>query len=61
MLFFLLGLPAFGSEVRLDLGLGGVDGGVALLLVGDLVGGAQVGLGDSASARPFPAPNGPAR
>jgi hypothetical protein len=40
------GLAFFRREVRLDLGLGGVDGGVALLLVGDLVGGAQVGFGE---------------
>ena len=34
----------FGDEGLLDLGLDGVDGGVALLLVGVLVGGAQVAL-----------------
>ena len=33
--------PSAGSEVRLDLRLDGVDGGIALLLVGVLVGGAQ--------------------
>jgi hypothetical protein len=39
-----LRLFAFGrSEMRLDLRLGGVDGGVARLLLGDLVGVAQVG------------------
>jgi hypothetical protein len=43
-------LLAFGrGEMRLDLGLGGVDGGVALLLVGDLVGGAQVLLASASS------------
>jgi hypothetical protein len=34
------------GEVRLHLGIGGIDGSVALGLVGDLVGGAQVRLGD---------------
>ena len=32
--------------MRLDLGLGSIDGSVTLLLVGDLVGGAQISFGD---------------
>ena len=42
-----------GEQVLLHLGLGGVDGGVAVLLVGDLVGGAQVGLDQTSSIVDF--------
>ncbi len=33
-----------GEEMRRRLGLGGLDGGVALLLAGDAIGGAQIGF-----------------
>ena len=39
-------LGAFGRERRHHLGLDGVDGGVALLLLGDRVGCAQIGFAD---------------
>ena len=40
------GLAALGGERGHDLGLDGVDGGVALLLLGDRIGGAQIRFGD---------------
>ena len=41
-----LGLAALGGERGHDLGLDGVDGGVALLLLGDRIGGAQIRFAD---------------
>ncbi len=37
-------LPALGRERRRNLGLDGVDRGIALLLLGHRIGGAQIGL-----------------
>ena len=41
-----LGRAALRQQRRLDLGLDRVDGGVALLLLGDRIGSAQIGFGD---------------